>query len=79
MQGTPLPRWAYVAARIGSTCLITATIAIVTIGAGIIIWGVQLRVGALPGLIVTLALGTAAFTTIGIGWHSSSQGPRPAR
>ncbi len=34
---------------------------------GIIIWGVQLRVGALPGLIVTLALGTAAFTTIGIG------------
>ena len=67
MQGTPLPRWAYTAARIGSTCLITATIAVVTIGSGIIIWGVQLRVGALPGLIVTLALGTAAFTTIGIG------------
>ena len=26
MQGTPLPRWAYMSARIGSTCLITLLI-----------------------------------------------------
>jgi ABC-2 type transport system permease protein len=67
MQGTPLPRWAYTAARIGSTCLVTATIAVVTIVSGVVVWGVDLRVEALPGIIVTLALGTAAFTTIGIG------------
>ena len=29
MQGTPLPRWAYVAARIGSTFLIMAAMAVV--------------------------------------------------
>jgi ABC-2 type transport system permease protein len=67
MQGTPLPRWAYTAARIGSTCLVTATLAVVTIAGGILIWGVDLRAEALPGLVVTLLLGTAAFTTIGIG------------
>src|SRR5690348_10140648 len=35
MQGTPLPRWAYVAARIGSTFLIVAAITIVTLGLGV--------------------------------------------
>jgi ABC-2 type transport system permease protein len=67
MQGTPLPRWAYTAARIGSTCLVTAVLAVVTIAGGILVWGVNLPAGALPGLVITLLLGTAAFTTIGIG------------
>ena len=67
MQGTPLPRWAYTAARVGSTFLVTAAIAVVTIVGGIVLWGVHLRIGALPGIVVALALGTAAFTTIGIG------------
>ncbi len=67
MQGTPLPRWGYVAARIGSTVLIMLAMTVVVIGLGAGIWGLSFRAGALPGLIVTLLLGTAAFTTIGIG------------
>ncbi len=67
MQGTPLPRWAYVAARIGSTLLIMLAMTVVVIGLGAAVWGLRFRAGALPGLIVTLLLGTAAFTTIGIG------------
>ena len=67
MQGTPLPRWAYVAARIGSTVLIVGAITIVTLLLGVIAYGVNIRAGTLPGLIVTLVLGTAAFTTLGIG------------
>jgi ABC-2 type transport system permease protein len=67
MQGTPLPRWGYVAARIGSTVLIMGAITIVTLGLGAIAYGVKIRVETLPGLIVTLLLGTAAFTTLGIG------------
>ena len=34
---------------------------------GAAVWGLDFRAGALPGLIVTLVLGTACFTTIGIG------------
>ncbi|MFZ0044029.1 MAG: ABC transporter permease [Solirubrobacteraceae bacterium] len=67
MQGTPLPRWAYVAARIGSSVLTMAAMSALVIVLGVAIWGVKLRVEALPALIVTLALGTAAFTTLGIG------------
>ncbi len=67
MQGTPLPRWAYVAARIGSTILIVALMTILVVGLGAIAYGVRLRASTLPGLIVMLTLGTAAFTTLGIG------------
>ncbi|MFL5863001.1 MAG: ABC transporter permease, partial [Solirubrobacteraceae bacterium] len=67
MQGTPLPRWAYIAARIGSTSVIMLAMTIVVLGLGAAAWGLDFRAGALPGLIVTLLLGTAAFTTLGIG------------
>jgi ABC-2 type transport system permease protein len=67
MQGTPLPRWAYVAARIGSTFLIMLAMTVIVLGLGSAVWGLSFRAGALPGLIVTMLLGTAAFTTIGIG------------
>ncbi|HEY8762839.1 MAG TPA: ABC transporter permease [Solirubrobacteraceae bacterium] len=67
MQGTPLPRWAYIAARIGSTCVIVALMTVVTVGLGVVAYGVHLRAGAIPGMVVVLVLGTAAFTTLGIG------------
>src|ERR1700758_4565752 len=67
MQGTPLPRWAYVAARIGSTLVIVLLMTVLTLALGAIAYGVHIRVSTLPGLIVTLVLGTAAFTTLGIG------------
>jgi ABC-2 type transport system permease protein len=67
MQGTPLPRWAYVAARIGSTVVIVIAITAATLGLGAIAYGVHIRAATLPGLLVTLVLGTAAFTTLGIG------------
>jgi ABC-2 type transport system permease protein len=67
MQGTPLPRWAYMAARILSASLVMAAMTVVVLVLGAGIWGLHLRAGALPGLIVTLLLGTAAFTSLGIG------------
>jgi ABC-2 type transport system permease protein len=67
MQGTPLPRWGYVAARVGSTVLIVTLMTILTVGLGIVAYGVHFRAGALAGLLATLVLGTAAFTTLGIG------------
>ncbi len=67
MQGTPLPPWAYVAARIGSTVLIVGAMTIITLAFGVIAYGVDVRASTLPGLVVTLILGTAAFTTLGIG------------
>jgi ABC-2 type transport system permease protein len=67
MQGTPLPPWAYVAARIGSTVVIVLAMTALTVGLGVIAYGVHIRASTLPGLIATLVLGTAAFTALGIG------------
>ena len=67
MQGTPLPRWAYITARIGSTFVIMMAMTVVVLGLGAAAYGLTFRAAALPGLIITLLLGTAAFTTLGIG------------
>ena len=67
MQGTPLPRWAYVAGRIGSTAAIVCLMSALTLALGDIAYGVHIRVATLPAVIVALLLGTAAFTTLGIG------------
>jgi ABC-2 type transport system permease protein len=67
MQGTPLPRWAYVAARIGSTVLIVLAISVATLLLGVVAYGVHVRGATLPAVAATLVLGTAAFTTLGIG------------
>ena len=67
MKGTPLPRWAYIAARIGSTVLIVTAMAVLTLALGAVAYNVHVRLSTLPGLLITLVLGTAAFTTLGIG------------
>ncbi len=67
MQGTPLPRWAYVTARVLSASLVTLTMAVVVLALGGAVYGLDFRIAQLPALIVTLLLGTAAFTTLGIG------------
>jgi ABC-2 type transport system permease protein len=65
MQGTPLPRWAYLAGRVGSTIVIVVSITAVTLGIGAGFYGVTVRAATLPGLLTMLVLGTAAFTTLG--------------
>jgi ABC-2 type transport system permease protein len=67
MQGTPLPSWAYVAARIGSTVTIVLAMTVLVLALGTLAYGVHIRASTLPGLVATLVLGTAAFTALGIG------------
>ena len=49
MKGTPLPRWAYVAARIGSTVLIVTAMAALTLALGAVAYNVHVRLSTLPG------------------------------
>jgi ABC-2 type transport system permease protein len=67
MRGTPLPRWAYVAGRVGSATITTLEMTVLTLVIGRLAYGVNVRVSTLPGLLISLALGTACFTTLGIG------------
>ena len=67
MQGTPLPSWAYVLARIGSTVIIVLTMTVLVLALGAIAYNVHIHGSTLAGLVATLVLGTAAFTALGIG------------
>jgi ABC-2 type transport system permease protein len=67
MAGTPLPSWAYVAGRIGSTLVITAAMTVTVLAIGWIAYGVQVRSATLPGLLTALILGSACFTALGVG------------
>jgi ABC-2 type transport system permease protein len=67
MRGTPLPHWAYIGGRIGSSTATTVEMTVVTLVIGWAAYGVHVRLSTLPGLLIALALGTACFTTLGIG------------
>lgn len=67
MQGMPLPRWAYISGRIGSATLTRLAMTVLTLAIARAAYGVHVRASTLPGLLVALALGSACFTTLGIG------------
>src|SRR5947207_11975528 len=50
MQGTPLPRWAYVAARIGSTVVLVGVMTVLVLALGPPAYGVHVQAGAAPAL-----------------------------
>jgi ABC-2 type transport system permease protein len=67
MQGTPMPRWAYTLGRIGSSALTVGAMTVLTLGAGVLLYGVHIHTSTLPAVILVLLLGTATFTMLGIG------------
>jgi len=67
MQGVPLPTWAYVLGRIGSAVVIMFTMSVIMLGLGAAAWNVQVRSETLGAVIIVMLLGTATFTSLGIG------------
>lgn len=77
MQGTPLPRWAYLAARIATTVLIVFGITVLVLALGRLAYNVPVRWSTMPAVVVALVLGTTTFTTLGIGitrWIKTAEG-----
>ena len=62
---TPLPWPVFVAGAVGSTLIVIALSSALMLAIGAILFGAHLRVATLPGLLATLVLGSAAFTTLG--------------
>jgi ABC-2 type transport system permease protein len=66
MRGTPLPGWAYVGGRVGSTAVVSIVMTFVMLGLGRVCFGVQLRAEAVPAVVVTVLLGAATFAALGM-------------
>ncbi len=65
-RGTPLPDWVFFAGRIGNS-LVVSFVMLVLLGAiGRIAYGVEIPWDRLPAVIVTLAIGAAAFCCLGL-------------
>jgi ABC-2 type transport system permease protein len=66
MRGTPLPGWAYVGGRVGSTMLVSAIMTVVMLVLGDVAFGVHLRAEAVPAVFAIVLLGAATFAALGM-------------
>jgi ABC-2 type transport system ATP-binding protein len=66
VRGTPLPWWAFLAGRVGSSLAIAGLTTALLLALGAITYGVDIPVDTLPGLVLALVLGATCFTALGI-------------
>jgi ABC-2 type transport system permease protein len=66
MRGTPLPGWAYVAGRVGSTALSSMAMAAVMLILGRVFYDVHVSAEGLAAVIVAVLLGAATFAALGM-------------
>ncbi len=66
IRATPLPWSAYVAGTLGSTFLVIALSVAVMLIVGVALFGAHVQLDTLPALLVTLALGSACCTALGV-------------
>ena len=65
-RGTPLPSRVFIAGRIGNSIIVSVLMLIVLSALGWALYGVEIPWGRLPAVLVTLAVGAAAFSCLGI-------------
>jgi ABC-2 type transport system permease protein len=65
VRSTPLPAWAFVAARVGNAMVISLFMAILVVLVARLLYGVELPTTTVPAVLVTAAIGAFAFASIG--------------
>jgi ABC-2 type transport system permease protein len=66
MRGTPLPGWAYVAGRVGSTALSSVIMAAVMLILGRVFYDVHVSAEGLAAVVLAVLLGAATFAALGM-------------
>ena len=66
MRATPLPPWIYVGGQVAASLVLTAVMTVLVIGIGWLGYGVEIQPGAVPSLLITLGVGAAAFSALGL-------------
>jgi ABC-2 type transport system permease protein len=65
LRSTPLPPRVYIAGRAGTAAALSLLVTVALVLVGRLAYGVRVPGAALPGLLVTLLLGTACFASLG--------------
>ncbi len=66
VRGTPLPPWIYMAGAILSSVWIALVSAAIMVTLGVIAYDVNIELAKVPAMIVTFAVGSATFATLGV-------------
>lgn len=66
VKGTPLPLWAYIAGRLTATVYQAAVAVVVMIGVGIVLFGVEVSLRALPVAALIFIVGVGCFAALGM-------------
>lgn len=66
VRGTPLPPWIYMAGAILSSVWIALISATIMVALGVVAYDVNIEAAKLPAMIVSFAVGSATFATLGV-------------
>jgi ABC-2 type transport system permease protein len=66
VHGTPLPTATYLGARVVHSILMGLLLAAIVAGFGLLVFGVEIRLSALPLMVPTLVLGAMSFAALGL-------------
>ena len=64
-RGTPLPAWAFIAARVGNSIVVALMMVIIVTALGAIFFGVAVPTSTIGALLVTLMIGAFSFCSLG--------------
>ena len=65
-RGTPLPNWVFFAGRVGNSIVVSVLMLVVVTAVGRLVYGVEVPWERLPAVLVTLGIGAAAFSCLGV-------------
>ena len=65
-RGTPLPAWVFIAGRVGNSIVVALLMLAVIALLGRVLYGVPIPWDELPAILITLVIGAACFSCLGI-------------
>jgi ABC-2 type transport system permease protein len=65
-RGTPLPSWVFIAGRVGNSVVVAVLMLVLVSAMGRIAYGVEIPWERAPAVLITLALGAATFSCLGL-------------
>jgi ABC-2 type transport system permease protein len=65
VRGTPLPSWVFIAGRVGNAIVISLLMTVIVTAIGKLVYDVSVPGETIPAVLVTLAVGAAAFACLG--------------
>ncbi len=65
VRGTPLPRWAFIAGRVGNSLVVSLIMLVLVSLIGKLVYGVSIPTSTAPAVLITVIVGAASFCCMG--------------